>query len=51
MDKLIFEKSALEDLYFWVQNDLKTVKKNLHLNESIQKTPYSGIVKPEPFIT
>ncbi len=48
MKKLMFEQSAQEDLFFWVSNDIKIVKRILDLIENIQQTPYTGIGKPEP---
>ena len=48
MNKLIFEKTASDDLFFWVKNDIKTLKKIINLIESIKKTPFVGTGKPEP---
>ncbi len=48
MKKLMFEQSAQEDLFFWVSNDIKIVKRILDLIENIQQSPYTGIGKPEP---
>jgi toxin YoeB len=40
---------ALDDIVFWKNSENKAVQKSLSiLLESICKTPYSGIGKPEP---
>ena len=40
---------ALEDIEFWKKSGNKTIQKRItKLLESISKTPYSGIGKPEP---
>ncbi|MDR1800804.1 MAG: Txe/YoeB family addiction module toxin [Lachnospiraceae bacterium] len=39
---------AWEDFSYWVQNDIKIVKKIERLISDIKKHPYEGIGKPEP---
>lgn len=39
---------AFEQLAFWIKTDLKTVKKIIELIEDVQKSPFSGLGKPEP---
>ena len=48
MLNLLFMPKAWQDLGWWVQNDLKTVKKIYQVLESISKTPFDGIGQPEP---
>jgi len=48
MKKLIFESAASEDIVYWTQTDIKTLKKIIQLIESVDKTPFSGLGKPEP---
>lgn len=48
MKQVIIHPNALEHLSYWVQNDLKMVKRIIELLDDIQKTPFSGIGKPEP---
>ncbi|MCX6350477.1 MAG: Txe/YoeB family addiction module toxin [Bacteroidetes bacterium] len=47
MKQVLFEASALEDLYFWAKTDLKLLKKIVELLDAIQKNPFEGIGKPE----
>jgi toxin YoeB len=46
--KIVFTENAWEDLAYWVENDIDQVKKVKELINSIQKTPFKGIGKPEP---
>jgi toxin YoeB len=39
---------AIEDLGWWVQKDLKMVKKIFTIMENTCKSPFEGIGKPEP---
>jgi hypothetical protein len=39
MRKLLFEESAQEDLFFWVGNDAKMLKRIVDIIENIQKPP------------
>ena len=48
MRNTIIHPHALDHLSYWVQNDLKMVKRIIELLDDIQKTPFSGIGKPEP---
>ena len=45
--RLVFEKSAFEDLQYWTQHDKKISKKVLQLVEHTLRDPYTGIGKPE----
>ena len=47
MNKVIFEDAALEDIFYWIKNDLKIVKKIFEVIESALKNPFQGIGKPE----
>ena len=46
--RLVFDPSALEDLRFWTQTNQRKALKILDLIESVQRTPFEGIGKPEP---
>jgi len=48
MRKVIFEQTAQEDLFYWAKSDIKVLKKIIELIEDTQKTPFSGLGKPEP---
>ena len=48
MHELHFMPKAWDDLGWWVQNDLKTVKKIHALLENVSKTPFAGLGQPEP---
>jgi toxin YoeB len=48
MKQLIWEPTAVEDLTYWKQTDLKKYQKILELCESICLEPTIGIGKPEP---
>lgn len=48
MRELRFNTHAWEELGWWVANDLKKVKRIHALLESMSKTPFEGIGKPEP---
>lgn len=45
--RLEFDKGAWEDIEYWKHTDKKKLKKILSLISSIQKSPFSGIGKPE----
>jgi toxin YoeB len=47
MRDLYFMAKAWKDLGWWVQNDVKTVKKIYKLLENACKTPFDGLGKPE----
>jgi toxin YoeB len=44
----VFQPEFLEDLRFWVENDLKVARRILSLVEAIVRDPFTGIGKPEP---
>ena len=48
MRDLLFMPKAWQDMGWWVQNDIKTVKKIYSLLENTIKTPFDGIGQPEP---
>ena len=45
---LEFDRSAFEDLAWWVQQDRKTALRLLRLIQETQTDPFGGIGKPEP---
>ena len=47
MRKLIFEKSAQEDIFYWAKTDSKVLKKIIDLIEDTQRNPFGGKGKPE----
>lgn len=47
MRELVFMPDAWTDLGWWVQNDLKAVKKIHALLENACKTPFDGLGQPE----
>jgi toxin YoeB len=48
MRKIALEGKSLEHLRFYLQNDIKLLKKCFELFEAIQADPFKGIGKPEP---
>jgi len=46
--KLIFSQNAWDDYQYWVQADKKILKRVNALIQDIQRSPFSGIGKPEP---
>ena len=46
--KLIFSEQAWSDYIYWQQNDKKILKRINTLIESIRRSPFEGIGKPEP---
>ncbi len=46
--KLIWDEEAWDDYVEWQSEDKKTLKRINKLIKDIQKTPFSGIGKPEP---
>ncbi len=44
---IVFTKTGWKGLVFFIENDLKTVRKIKSLIESIKKTPFEGLGKPE----
>ena len=47
MLELVFMPKAWKDLGWWMQNDIKGVKKIYSLLENTCKTPFSGLGQPE----
>lgn len=45
--KLIFSETAWDDYQFWLQTDKKILKRVNALIQDIQRSPFSGIGKPE----
>lgn len=46
--EIIFSTDAFEDCNFWIKAGRKDLLKKIHrLLESIQKTPFEGVDKPE----
>lgn len=48
MRELILMPNALNDLGWWINNDVKTVKKVYQLLENTCRSPFEGIGQPEP---
>ena len=46
--RLVFEERAFEDLQYWTKHDRKALTKILHIIEHAQRSPFSGVGKPEP---
>ncbi|NOS87930.1 MAG: Txe/YoeB family addiction module toxin [Methylococcaceae bacterium] len=45
---ILFTADAWEDYLYWQQTDKQILKKINHLLREIQRTPFTGIGKPEP---
>ncbi len=45
---IIFSTQAWEDYLYWIETDKKIFKKINVLIKECQRTPFSGIGKPEP---
>ncbi len=48
MRELVLMPKAWQDLGWWMQNDMKMVKKIYTLLDNCCKTPFDGIGQPEP---
>ncbi|MBU2447246.1 MAG: Txe/YoeB family addiction module toxin [Bacteroidetes bacterium] len=48
MRNITFEANAFEQFNSWINDDIKIYKKIIELINDIQRTPFSGIGKPEP---
>lgn len=48
MKKIAFEPDAFKQLEQWEKTDKKVLKKIFALIKEIQRTPFSGMGKPEP---
>jgi toxin YoeB len=46
--KKVWEDSAWDDYLYWQQTDKKMLNKVNDLIKSFERTPFSGIGKPEP---
>ncbi len=46
--KIVFTQNAWEDLSYWMDHDMKLLKKVKDLITDIMKSPFHGIGKPEP---
>ena len=46
--KLIFSEQAWDDYLYWQKTDPKILKRINTLIETIRRTPFEGIGKPEP---
>lgn len=46
--RVVFESSAFEDFNDWAKLDKKLYKKIVELIKDIDRSPFSGIGKPEP---
>ena len=45
---ILFTDDAWEDYLYWQQTDKQTLRKINQLLKDIQRTPFSGLGKPEP---
>ena len=45
--KLIFSETAWDDYQYWIKTDKKILKRVNNLIQDIQRSPFSGIGKPE----
>ena len=48
MKQVIFEASAFEDFVDWATQDKKVYAKIVTLIRDIQRSPFTGLGKPEP---
>ncbi len=48
MSKLTFSEDAWDEYLFWQTQDRKTLKRINELLRDIQRSPFTGIGKPEP---
>ncbi len=48
MLELVFMPNAWQDLGWWIQNDIKAIKKIYNILQNCCKTPFDGIGQPEP---
>ncbi len=48
MRRVVFEANAFEDFTDWGKQDKKTFAKICNLIRDIQRSPFSGLGKPEP---
>jgi toxin YoeB len=46
--ELVFSKQGWEDYQYWLESDLKQVRRINQLIKEIMREPFSGIGKPEP---
>ena len=46
--KLVFSRHAWEDYLYWQKTDRQVVRRINALIESIRRSPFKGIGKPEP---
>jgi toxin YoeB len=46
--KLIFSETAWEDYLYWQKTDRKIMQRINELIQTIMRTPFEGIGKPEP---
>ena len=48
MKRIIFESRAFDDFVEWAGSDKKTYAKIVALLRDIQRSPFTGLCKPEP---
>jgi toxin YoeB len=46
--KVQFGSQAWDDYLFWLERDVKTLRRINELIENAKRTPFTGIGKPEP---
>jgi len=49
MNKIIFSEKSFEEYIYWQTNDKKTLKRINTLLKDINRNPFDGIGKPEPY--
>ncbi|MGI8786622.1 MAG: Txe/YoeB family addiction module toxin [Pyrinomonadaceae bacterium] len=48
MERIVFLPRAFNELKFWAEEDKSVLAKIFELIKDIQRSPFSGIGKPEP---
>lgn len=48
MRKIVFESGAFDDFTQWLSQDKSTYQRIIKLIKDIQRTPFTGLGKPEP---
>jgi toxin YoeB len=46
--ELVFDRSFLQDLTYWIETDRKLALRTMTLVEAVASDPFAGIGKPEP---
>ena len=48
MRRIVFESGAFDDFTQWLSQDKSTYQRIIKLIKDIQRTPFTGLGKPEP---